>query len=62
MYRVYMIENAAHIPENKLETVWIIQLGIIDPLEFFSLIHPISHAIAPVNVMIKTVFTTPTSA
>ncbi len=56
-----MMENAAQIPENKLDTVCIIQLGIIEPLEFFSLTYPINHAIAPVNAIIKIAFIAPTS-
>ena len=62
MHRAHMIEKAAYIPENKLEMVCIIQLGMIEPLAFFSLIYPINHAITPVNIMIKIVFKTPTSA
>lgn len=56
-----MIENAAHIPENKLETVCIIQRGTIEPLEFFPFIYPINHAIAPVNTIINITFIIPTS-
>ena len=55
-----MIANATQIPANKLEMVCIIQLGIIEPLEFFSLIYPINHATAPVNTMIRMDFITPT--
>ena len=58
MHRAHMIEKAAYIPENKLEMVCIIQLGMIEPLAFFSLIYPINHAITPVNIMIKIVFKT----
>ena len=57
----YIIKKAAQIPENKLEMVCIIQLGKIEPPEFFSLIYPINHAIQPVNAMIKIAFITPTS-
>ena len=56
-----MMENAAQIPENMLEIVCIIQLGIIDPLELFSLIYPMNHPIAPVNKIIKIAFITPIS-
>ena len=52
-----MMRNAAQIPENRLETVCIIQLGIMEPLAHFSLTYPINHAMAPVNAMIKTAFT-----
>lgn len=38
----YMMRNAAQIPENRLETVCIIQLGIMEPLAHFSLTYPIN--------------------
>ena len=56
-----IIENAAQIPENKLEIVCIIQLGIIEPSDFFSLINPINQAIAPVKIIINIALITPTS-
>lgn len=48
------------MPAIKFEIACIIQLGIIDPPDNFSLIYPIDKAIRLVNKIIKIVFKLPT--
>ena len=55
----YMSRNAEQIPEKIFAIAWMLQLGMMEPSAFFSLIYPISQPMEPVNNVINTAFTGP---
>lgn len=59
LYYSQTIKKAEQIPENRFEIVCIIQLGKIEPSEYFSLMNPIDQAIVPVSTITKIVLILP---